>query len=32
VYRVEGRDMVEYYTVRYAADAKILGLELFREY
>jgi CubicO group peptidase (beta-lactamase class C family) len=32
VYRVEGKDMVEFYTVRYGADAKILGLELFREY
>ncbi len=32
VYRAEGRDMVEFYTVRYGADAKILALELFREY
>jgi CubicO group peptidase (beta-lactamase class C family) len=32
VYRVEGKDMVEFYTVRYGADAKILALELFREY
>ncbi len=32
VYRVEGKDMVEFYTVRYGADAKILALDLFREY
>jgi hypothetical protein len=32
VYRVEGKDMVEFYTVRYGAGAKILALDLFREY
>jgi CubicO group peptidase (beta-lactamase class C family) len=32
VYRVEGKDMVEFYTVSYGADAKILALELLREY
>jgi CubicO group peptidase (beta-lactamase class C family) len=32
VYRVEGKDMVEYYTVRYGADARILALDLFQEY
>jgi CubicO group peptidase (beta-lactamase class C family) len=32
VYRVEGKEMVEFYTVRYGADAKILALDLFREY
>jgi CubicO group peptidase (beta-lactamase class C family) len=32
VYRVEGKDMVEFYTVRYGAAGKILALELFREY
>ena len=32
VYRVEGKDMVEFYTVRYGANAKILALDLFREY
>ncbi len=32
VYRVEGKDMVEFYTVKYGANAKILALELLREY
>lgn len=27
VYRVKGKDMVEFYTVRYGADAKILALD-----
>ncbi|MEP6885264.1 MAG: serine hydrolase domain-containing protein [Gammaproteobacteria bacterium] len=32
VYRVEGRDMVNFYTVRYGADSKIQDLELFQEF
>ncbi len=32
VYRVEGKDMVEFYTVKYGADAKILALDLLREF
>ena len=32
VYRVEGQDMVEFYTVKYGADAKILDLDLLREF
>lgn len=32
VYRVEGKDMVEFYTVSYGSDAKISAVELFREY
>jgi len=32
VYRVEGAEMVEFYTVRYAADSTIDELELLREY
>jgi len=32
VYRVEGADMVEFYTVRYTADSTIDDLELLREY
>ena len=32
VYRVEGKDMVEFYTVRYGADANIQALDLFREF
>lgn len=32
VYRVEGDDMVEFYTVNYTVDARIDGLDLFREY
>ena len=32
VYRVEGKDMVEFYTVTYGRDGKLLALELFREY
>jgi CubicO group peptidase (beta-lactamase class C family) len=32
VYRAEGKDMVEFYTVRYGAGPQIVGLELFREY
>jgi CubicO group peptidase (beta-lactamase class C family) len=32
VYRVEGKDMVEFYTVKYGANAKILALVLLREY
>jgi CubicO group peptidase (beta-lactamase class C family) len=32
VYRVEGKDMVEFYTVKYGANAKILELDLLREF
>jgi hypothetical protein len=32
VYRVEGDDMVEFYTVDYTDDSRIDGLELLREY
>lgn len=32
VYRVEGEDMVEFYTVRYTPDALIDDVDLFREY
>jgi CubicO group peptidase (beta-lactamase class C family) len=32
VYRVEGANMVEFYTVRYTADSTIDDLELLREY
>ncbi len=32
VYRVEGKDMVEFYTVRYDARGAIAGMDLFREY
>jgi CubicO group peptidase (beta-lactamase class C family) len=32
VYRVEGKDMVEFYTVKYGANSKILALELLREF
>lgn len=32
VYRVEGKDMVEFYAVSYGSDAKISAVELFREY
>jgi CubicO group peptidase (beta-lactamase class C family) len=32
VYRVEGKNMVEFYTIEYAADARINSLELFREF
>jgi hypothetical protein len=32
VYRVEGDDMVEFYTVNYTDDSRIDGLDLFREY
>ncbi len=32
VYRVEGKDMVEFYTVQYGANAKILALQLLQEY
>ena len=32
IYRVEGKDMVEFYTVKYGADAQILALELLREF
>ena len=32
VYRVEGDDMVEFYTVTYTDDSRIDSLDLFREY
>jgi CubicO group peptidase (beta-lactamase class C family) len=32
VYRVEGQDMVEFYTVRYDAHGAIVSMDLFREY
>ena len=32
VYRVEEKDMVEFYTVRYAPDSRIDDLDLFSEY
>ena len=32
VYRVERRDMLEYFTVRYATDSKIDDISLFSEY
>jgi CubicO group peptidase (beta-lactamase class C family) len=32
VYRVEGKDMVEFYTVGYRADGKILAVNLFKEF
>jgi hypothetical protein len=32
VYRVEGKDMVEFYTVKYGANAKMLELDLLREF
>ncbi len=32
VYRVEGQHMVEFYTVKYGADAKMLDLDLLQEF
>jgi CubicO group peptidase (beta-lactamase class C family) len=32
VYRVEGKDMVEFYSVKYGADAGILDIDLLREF
>ncbi len=32
VYRVEKKDMVEFFTVRYSPDSLIDDLELFSEY
>jgi hypothetical protein len=32
VYRVEEKDMVEFYSVNYASDARIDDIDLFSEY
>jgi CubicO group peptidase (beta-lactamase class C family) len=32
VYRVEGKEMVEFYTARYGAAGRIVALDLFREF